>query len=175
MGGASSLNFGQTLDEIFSYRQYSNRIGAKSLLIIKNKMRNIVLTAERLGALKRFVKPYLIIRQFRIHNKALTLNLPRLKLPKSQPYFDQLPTDNGHTGIRLVTFADGTFGFRSAGKRLIRQADKSAWFNSPSEHWTIKKIQSRIPDFAANNLTFMEENKRGLGLWIWKPAVLEYE
>ena len=73
---------------------------------------------------------------------------------------------------KLVTFGDGNLGIKSAAKRLCKQATCSSFFTNPAEHWDLKRIDSVIPNFIKDNLEFFNNNKRGLGLWIWQPALI---
>jgi hypothetical protein len=77
--------------------------------------------------------------------------------------------------IKLVTFSDGSFGLRAAGQRLIKQADATGWFHYPSEHWTLETLRSKMPDFYIKHENFIKTHQKGLGLWIWKSAILEYQ
>ena len=77
--------------------------------------------------------------------------------------------------IRLITFSDGSFGLRAAGKRLVKQADKTGWFSYPSEHWTLDTLRDKLPEFTLKHENFMKSHPRGLGLWIWKSAILSYQ
>jgi hypothetical protein len=76
--------------------------------------------------------------------------------------------------VKLVTFSDGSRGLRAAGKRLVKQADATGWFDYPSEHWTLNTLRSKLPEFVVEHQEFMKTHARGLGLWIWKPAILSY-
>lgn len=76
--------------------------------------------------------------------------------------------------VKLVTFSDGSLGLRAAGKRLVRQADATGWFHYPSEHWTLNTLSSKMPDFLVEHQEFMKAHPKGLGFWIWKPAILFY-
>lgn len=76
--------------------------------------------------------------------------------------------------VKLVTFSDGSVGLRAAGKRLVKQADASGWFHYPSEHWTLNTLRTKMPEFVVEHEIFMKSHSRGLGLWIWKPAILSY-
>jgi hypothetical protein len=76
--------------------------------------------------------------------------------------------------IRLVTFADGSVGLRAAGRRLAKQADATGWFSEPSKHWTLETLRKELPDFYYKNEIFIRNHPRGLGLWLWKPAILSY-
>jgi hypothetical protein len=76
--------------------------------------------------------------------------------------------------VKLVTFSDGSHGLRAAGKRLVKQADATGWFHYPSEHWTLKTLRTKMPEFAMVHQEFMKEHPKGLGLWIWQPAILSY-
>ena len=73
--------------------------------------------------------------------------------------------------IKLVTFADGSIGIRSAGKRLVREAFQSGYFDLGAEHWTLSTLKEALPEFRLTNGDFITRHRRGLGLWVWKPAV----
>jgi hypothetical protein len=77
--------------------------------------------------------------------------------------------------IKLVTFADGSISLRNAGQRLTRQADSTGFFTLTSSHWTKKDIAEFLPGFFLSEKVFMDENQKGMGYWIWKPAIFEYE
>jgi hypothetical protein len=77
--------------------------------------------------------------------------------------------------VKLVTFSDGSFGLRAAGKRLVRQADNTGWFSYPSEHWTLNTLKTQLPQFIEKNANFMKIQPKGLGLWIWKSAILLHQ
>ena len=76
--------------------------------------------------------------------------------------------------IKLVTFSDGSYAFRAAGRRLARQADSTGWFDHPSEHWTVETLRSKMPEFFSKHENFILDHPKGYGLWIWKPAILSY-
>lgn len=76
--------------------------------------------------------------------------------------------------IKLVTFADGSHGLRAAGRRLAKQADATGLFSCPSEHWTLDTLRNKLPDFYSKNQDFMNSHPKGLGLWVWKPAIFSY-
>jgi len=76
--------------------------------------------------------------------------------------------------VKLVTFSDGSYAFRAAGRRLVSQADSTGWFDYPSEHWTLATLRAKMPDFYSQHQKFIREHPRGLGLWVWKPAILSY-
>lgn len=76
--------------------------------------------------------------------------------------------------IKLVTFSDGSYGLRAAGRRLVEEADATGWFTYTSEHWTIETLRSKMPDFMSEHEKFIRNHSRGFGLWVWKPAILKY-
>ena len=76
--------------------------------------------------------------------------------------------------IKLVTFSDGSYAFRAAGRRLVKEADSTGWFDHPSEHWTVETLRSKMPEFFTEHEKFILDHPRGYGLWIWKPAILSY-
>jgi hypothetical protein len=76
--------------------------------------------------------------------------------------------------IKLVTFSDGSYALRAAGRRLVKEADSTGWFTKPSEHWTVETLRAKMPDFYAQHESFIQRHRKGYGLWIWKPAILSY-
>lgn len=76
--------------------------------------------------------------------------------------------------IKLVTFSDGSYGLRAAGRRLVKEADSTGWFHYPSEHWTVETLRTKMPEFYSQHSKFIEDHPKGFGLWIWKPAALSY-
>lgn len=76
--------------------------------------------------------------------------------------------------VKLVTFSDGSYAFRAAGRRLVREADSTGWFDYPSEHWTVETLRSKMPEFFTEHEEFIVDHPKGYGLWIWKPAILSY-
>jgi hypothetical protein len=73
---------------------------------------------------------------------------------------------------KLITFADGNIGIRSAAKRLVRQGLDSGYFSGGCETWDLSKLTSVDSGFRDKHLSFVRENPKGLGLWLWQPAVL---
>jgi len=76
--------------------------------------------------------------------------------------------------IKFVTFSDGSYAYRSAGRRLAKQANSTGWFEHPAEHWTFETLRIKIPDFYSKHQNFIKDNPKGFGFWIWKPAILSY-
>ena len=76
--------------------------------------------------------------------------------------------------IKLVTFSDGSYALRAAGRRLVKEADSTGWFNYPAEHWTVETLRAKMPEFFARHEKFIVDHPKGYGLWIWKPAILAY-
>jgi hypothetical protein len=73
---------------------------------------------------------------------------------------------------KLVTFGDGSVGIRSAAKRLCNQAITSGYFMDPPEHWDLNEIDKVLPHFLSENQDFLKTHRKGLGLWLWQPALL---
>lgn len=80
----------------------------------------------------------------------------------------------GVMSVRLVTFADGSFRWRQAGRRLERQAKASGWFES-IHRWTSEDLQRRIPELQDNNPGLDLASTRGFGYWLWRPYILRHE
>jgi hypothetical protein len=79
------------------------------------------------------------------------------------------------SNVKLISFSDGNFGLRSAGRRLVREGLNSDWFDHGCKHWTIKTLRQEMPEFINLHQSLMAETERGLGNWIWKPAILLHE
>ena len=58
--------------------------------------------------------------------------------------------------IKMVTFSDGSYALRAAGRRLAKQADSTGWFQNPSEHWTVETLRTKVPDFYSRHKKFIE-------------------
>ena len=74
----------------------------------------------------------------------------------------------------LITFGDGSYRWRQAGKRLARQAKQSGWFAS-IHRWTARRLHRDIPKFARENPFLDLEGSRGYGYWLWRPYILQNE
>jgi hypothetical protein len=73
---------------------------------------------------------------------------------------------------KLITFADGNLGIKSAGRRLIRQGMLSNYFDGGCEVWNLKRLEAADPIFKQMHSKFLRANKKGFGLWVWQPAFL---
>ena len=73
--------------------------------------------------------------------------------------------------IHFSTFADGDWGIRAAGKRLIGEAYNSHLF-STSALYCLKDLDEFEPNFSQNHFQFIQNHKRGFGLCFWKPTYL---
>lgn len=74
--------------------------------------------------------------------------------------------------IAFSTFADGNFGIRAAGRRLIKEVTSSNLFQLGAFSENLESIYSSDPKFKDRNHAFIAAQKRGLGNYIWKPKVL---
>ena len=76
--------------------------------------------------------------------------------------------------IVLATFGDGSFRWRRAAKRLIREADALEIFDasySLNFKW-LKKNDFEIAQFIKSCLD--NGDSKGFGYWAWKPSVLSW-
>lgn len=73
--------------------------------------------------------------------------------------------------MKLIVFGDGLLGMRSAANRLCKQANECSYFNS-IEKWDLNRLKNQMPDFFSSHLEFIKMNSKGLGHWLWQPAVL---
>lgn len=76
------------------------------------------------------------------------------------------------TNVKFITFGDGSYGFRAAGKRISTQAHKSGLFPLGVENYTLERLYREDPGFEKSNRNFIEHNPKGLGNYIWKPQML---
>lgn len=71
----------------------------------------------------------------------------------------------------FITFGAGGNNFYEAGKRLINQAEKLELFDKII-FYTDKDLKNDI-DFWKQHSTFIENNKRGYGYYIWKSYIIK--
>ena len=74
--------------------------------------------------------------------------------------------------VKLITFADGSFGIKAAGRRLARQGISSGYFDGGCEVWNLARLESADQDFRQNHSAFLRAHPKGFGLWVWQPAFL---
>jgi hypothetical protein len=74
--------------------------------------------------------------------------------------------------IKFVTFGDGSFGFRSAAKRLASQAYDSNLFSLGVEVYDLDRLYSNCEEFERSHKQYIQLNQKGLGNYIWKPQML---
>lgn len=73
--------------------------------------------------------------------------------------------------IHFSTFADGDWGVRQAGTRLLGEAVHSGIFNS-SRLYSLVDLNDVDTDFSQNHSNFIMSNPRGFGFCFWKPTYL---
>lgn len=73
----------------------------------------------------------------------------------------------------LVTFGMGSSRWRRAAHRLARQGERSGWF-SDIQVWDGARLRRDLPRFWSRHGAFIEENPRGWGYWVWRPAIIEW-
>ncbi len=73
--------------------------------------------------------------------------------------------------IKLITFGDGGNNFKEASGRLAKQANKFKIFDS-IEIFDFSKIDESY--WTALDQSILE-NKKGVGLWSWKPFIINSE
>lgn len=74
----------------------------------------------------------------------------------------------------LLTFADGSHTLRRSSQRLKRQAKKSGFFTNVvvENNRTLKRDHA---DFWDKHGSFIENNPKGHGFWIWKSEIILQE
>ena len=70
----------------------------------------------------------------------------------------------------LVTFGDGSLGWRNAARRLRRQTEAFGMVAKMIGH-DRKSLQNIIPELKSLNFN---RRTRGFGYWIWKPLLVSY-
>lgn len=76
--------------------------------------------------------------------------------------------------IKFITFADGNYGIRAAGRRIEKSARSSGHFNS-TRCFTLKDLLQNNADSFQKHFSYVQENPRGLGNLIWKPFLVRQE
>lgn len=74
--------------------------------------------------------------------------------------------------VKLVTFGDGNYGFRAAGRRLASQAGQSGLFSRGVENYDLARLYREAPNFKVTSGQFINQNVKGLGNYVWKPQLL---
>lgn len=75
------------------------------------------------------------------------------------------------TQWKLLTFGEGSNGYRAAARRLGAQATATGMFEA-SEVIDGVSIRKTFPNFWEAHGRFMASNPRGFGYWVWKPFVI---
>jgi hypothetical protein len=73
--------------------------------------------------------------------------------------------------LHLVTFADGNPTRREAAHRLAAQANETGWFASASP-LHLEDLRALSDVWFTAHQSFIAQNLRGLGYWIWKPFLI---
>ena len=74
--------------------------------------------------------------------------------------------------IKFLTFGDGSYGFRSAAKRLASQAYDSNLFSLGVEVFDLDRLYKNSVKFERSHKRYIQLNPKGLGNYIWKPQML---
>lgn len=70
--------------------------------------------------------------------------------------------------LSFISFADGSLHFRRSVKRIQKQAAKTRIFDSVN-CYNLKTLKLSFPDFIIQHNTFLNDEPRAIGRWIWKP------
>lgn len=73
--------------------------------------------------------------------------------------------------LSFISFADGSLHFRRSVKRIKKEAAKTRIFDSVN-CYNLKTLKLRFPDFFTQHSTFLKEEPRAIGRWIWKLYLL---
>lgn len=71
--------------------------------------------------------------------------------------------------FHFITFAGGSANFLEAGNRILTQAQKSGLFTSTSLF-----TESDLTGINQEISKYIDQNRYGLGYWIWKPTIIKY-
>lgn len=71
--------------------------------------------------------------------------------------------------FHFITFAGGSANFLDAGNRILNQAQNSGLFTS-----TILFTESDLLKIDQDVSKYIDQNRYGLGYWIWKPTIIKY-
>ena len=72
----------------------------------------------------------------------------------------------------FLTFGDGRHGFKFAASRLSREVANSSW-KSDQLVINAKSASNFMGKDWHQHLRWMTGNKRGFGLWLWKPLIIK--
>lgn len=76
--------------------------------------------------------------------------------------------------IKLVSFADGSFAYRLARRRFLRNAKSSGFFSEIVVH-SKKSLLTEINTATFSYQDFLRRENQGFGFWAWKPLLIHYE
>ena len=75
------------------------------------------------------------------------------------------------TKYNFITFGAGTTDYTDAGKRLVRQAEQTQLFDS-IRLYGLSDLKND-PVFWDKHSSFIQNNARGFGYWLWKPYLIK--
>lgn len=78
---------------------------------------------------------------------------------------------NPEAKIHFISFADGSFAFKLAGKRILSEAISMKVFESVTV-WSLEKIKLITPDIGKRISKKYIQDGRGCGYWSWKPFII---
>jgi len=73
--------------------------------------------------------------------------------------------------IQLITFGDQNPGIKDAAERLCVQATELEWFSSVKKY-DMQSLANLDPEWCSKHSSFINNNAKGYGYWIWKPKVI---
>ena len=71
----------------------------------------------------------------------------------------------------FITFGSGHMGYINAGKRLTEQARQTKLFDSV-QFFSVDNLK-KDTTFWNKHQTFIANNKRGFGFWLWKSYIIK--
>lgn len=76
--------------------------------------------------------------------------------------------------IRLVSFSDGSLGYRLARARFLKEATASGLFES-IQVYSKKSLVSTMRTQQQSTLDLLNRKNKGFGFWLWKPLLISHE
>ncbi|MEY4227401.1 MAG: hypothetical protein RL190_2158 [Actinomycetota bacterium] len=71
----------------------------------------------------------------------------------------------------LVSFGDGSLGWRNAARRVVREACPAVEV-ADAQAYDLRRLRRDLPGFWRDHGDFVRLHERGCGYWLWKPYLI---